>query len=239
MGISHRAAAPRIAILQTGIPPAELVDRFGRYDAMFARLLGDGFVTETFDVPAGALPADPSAFAGMLVTGSSAGVYDDLPWIAPLSDFLRAARGRTRLAGICFGHQIMAQAFGGQVIKSPKGWGLGLHEYEVQARAPWMDGATTIRVPASHQDQVVALPPDARVLAASDFAPYGMLDYADGTAMSIQLHPEFSAGFAAALVKRHIGRDQTPDQIDAALTSLASPGDTARVGAWIQRFLAP
>lgn len=231
-------AAPRVAILQTGVPPAELVDRFGLYDAMFARLLGDGFATQTFDVQAGALPEDPSAFAGMVITGSSAGVYDDLPWIAPFTDFLRAARGRTKLAGICFGHQIMAQAFGGQVIKSPKGWGLGLHEYAVQARAPWMDGASSIRVPAVHQDQIVTLPPDARVLAGSAFAPYGMVDYAGGTAMSIQLHPEFSPEFVAALVKTRFGTRLTAAEIDAALASLTTPNDTARVAGWIGRFLA-
>jgi GMP synthase-like glutamine amidotransferase len=231
-------AAPRVAILQTGIPPAHLVDHFGRYDAMFERLLGGGFTTQTFDVQAGALPEDPAAFTGMIITGSSAGAYDDLPWIAPLTDFLRSARGRTKLAGICFGHQIMAQAFGGQVIKSPKGWGLGLHEYAVQARTPWMDATTAIRVPASHQDQVVALPPDARVLAGSDFAPYGMLDYADGTAMSLQLHPEFTPEFAAALVDRRLESGLPAAEAEAAHASLAAPNDTARVGRWIRRFLA-
>ncbi len=231
------STALRVAILQTGLPPEYLVARFGRYDAMFARLLGDGFATQTFDVQAGALPEDPTAFAGMVITGSSAGVYDDLPWIAPLADFLRSARGRTKLAGICFGHQIMAQAFGGRVIKSPKGWGLGLHEYAVQARTSWMDATTAIRVPASHQDQVVALPPDARVLAGSDFTPHGMLDYADGTAMSLQLHPEFTPEFAAALVDRRFESGLPAAEAEAAHASLAAPNDTARVGEWIRRFL--
>ena len=231
------SAPARIAILETGVPPAELVGRFGRYDAMFARLLGDGFATESFDVQAGALPADPSAFAGMVITGSSAGVYDELPWIAPFMDYLRAARGRTKLAGICFGHQIMAQAFGGQVIKSPKGWGLGLHEYAVATRAPWMDEAPAIRVPAVHQDQVVTLPPDARVLAGSAFAPYGMLDYAGGAAMSIQTHPEFSPEFVAALVDARFRARLDAAEIGRTLASLSIPNDTARVAGWIRRFL--
>ena len=78
-----------------------------------------------------------------MITGSAAGVYDPLPWIAPLKDFLVSAKGRAKLVGVCFGHQVMAEAFGGKVIKSPKGWGLGLHAYEVVRREGWMDEART------------------------------------------------------------------------------------------------
>lgn len=227
----------RIAILEAGVTPGPLIEAFGRYDAMVAKMLGADFANTTFDAQAGKLPPDPGAFAGAVITGSSAGVYDPLPWIPALEDWLRAARGKTRLVGICFGHQIMAQAFGGRVIKSPKGWGVGLHTYTVRERAPWMDAATEIRVPASHQDQVVALPADARILAGSDFAPYGMLDYAGGMAMSIQLHPEFSPEFAAALVRRRIGKGLTEAEGEAALASLDGPNDRARVGGWIRTFL--
>ena len=159
----------RIGILEAGVPPRALVDEHGRYDAMTARLLGPDFATTSFRVQEGGLPARPEDFDGYVVTGSSAGVYDDLPWIAPLRAFLQVAKGRAKLVGICFGHQIMAEAFGGRVVKSDKGWGLGLQRYEVKARADWMDEARTIAIPASHQDQVVALPPGARVLARNDF----------------------------------------------------------------------
>ena len=161
-----------IAILETGKPPEALKDSFDDYPARFRALLGEGVATRRFDVQAGELPADPSAFQGAIVTGSSAGVYDDLPWILPLLDWLRTARGRTRLVGICFGHQAMAQAFGGHVAKSDKGWGIGLHRYDVVAHEPWMfPRAASIAIPVSHQDQVLAIPADARMIAASDFTP--------------------------------------------------------------------
>ncbi len=214
----------RIAILETGAPPGTLADRFGDYPAMMRALLDGAGSFETFDVQEGEYPADPSAYGALLVTGSAAGVYDDLPWIAPLLDYLRVAKGKTRMVGICFGHQAMAQAFGGQVIKSPKGFAVGRQAYRVQARAPWMaGGGEEVALAVSHQDQVVGLPPGATVLAGSDFTPYGALDFGDG-AISFQQHPEFDAPFARALVE--IRRKRLGDEkADAAVASLDQPSD--------------
>src|SRR5688500_18231481 len=136
-----------IAILETGKPPKELIPRFGRYPAMIERLIGVD--ATSYDVEAGELPADPGAHDAYLITGSPAGVYDDLPWIKKLETFLGIAKGRAKLVGICFGHQIMAQAFGGHVEKSDKGWGVGLHNYPVVRHEPWMDDAAIVAAPAS------------------------------------------------------------------------------------------
>ncbi|MFN7265570.1 MAG: glutamine amidotransferase-related protein, partial [Phenylobacterium sp.] len=191
----------KIAILETGAPPGNLAVRFGDYPDMFRRLLlEEGDQAETFDVAAGRLPVDPSAFDACLVTGSSAGVYEPLPWIAPLKAFLNAASGRTALVGVCFGHQVMAEAFGGRVIQSPKGWGVGLHRYAASGEG-WLAGLDTVAVAASHQDQVVEAPEGARVVAGSDFTPFGALSYPDRRAISIQLHPEFTLDYARALVE--------------------------------------
>ena len=222
----------KLAILETGRPPGGLADRFGDYPAMFERLLGDGFEIERFDVQAGELP-DPASHDAVLITGSPAGVYDDFPWIAPLKDFIRAAKD-SRMVGVCFGHQIMAEALGGQVVKSDKGWGAGLHRYSVVAREPWMDGAGDIAVPASHQDQVVVQPPNTEVVAASDFTPYAALQWTDRPAISFQFHPEFSPDFAKALIAERY--DRVPDP-DTAIASLDAPNDRARVAQWIRNFL--
>ena len=226
-----------IGILETGVPPIALADRFGRYDAMVRRMLGEGLAFRTYAVAAGELPGRPEDHDGYVITGSSAGVYDDLPWIAPLEGFIRAAHGRAALVGLCFGHQVMAEALGGRVEKSHKGWGLGLHEYDVAAVQPWMDGTRRIAVAASHQDQVVAAPPGADVLCASAFTPNAGLAYAGGRAISFQFHPEFERGMAEALVE--LRRDRLPDpaEADRMLASLARPSDAARVAGWIRRFL--
>lgn len=227
----------KIGILQTGAPPLDLRARFGDYPTMIASLLGPEFETETIDVVNGAPPENADAHGAYIITGSAAGVYEDLPWIAPLTDFLRAARGRSRLIGICFGHQIMAQAFGGEVIKSPKGWGVGLQTYGVAEPAPWMDPAPRVAIPASHQDQVVTPPADARVTLASDFTPYAGLAYDDGMAISFQAHPEFDPAFVAALIEARRGVRYDDREADAAIDSLAQPNDRAKVGGWMRRFL--
>lgn len=225
-----------VAILETGRPPAALAERFDDYTAAFRTLLGDGVATERFDVQAGALPDDPSVFAGAIVTGSAAGVYEDLPWIPPLLDWLRAARGQTRLVGICFGHQAMAQAFGGRVEKSDRGWGIGLHRYEIMGEEPWMvPRVASVAIPVSHQDQVVEPPADARVIAASDFTPYAGLAWED--ALSFQCHPEFSPAFAGALVESRRGHRIPEAEADEAVASLGGPNDREVMGAWIRGFL--
>jgi GMP synthase-like glutamine amidotransferase len=227
----------KIGILETGAPPEALQPRFGDYPSMFRRLLGDGFDWRTYEVEHGPLPERPQDNDAYIVTGSSSGVYDGDAWIGRLLEFLREARGRARLVGICFGHQAMAAAFGGKVIKSPKGWGVGLHTYQVLEPEPWMDAARSISVPASHQDQVVEPPPGARVIAASAFTPFGMLDYGQD-AVSLQLHPEFDPAYAEALIENRRGTRFDDAQADAAVASLHHPNDNARVGAWLKRFLA-
>ena len=223
----------KVAILETGRPPGDLAERFGDYPAMFARLLGEGFEVETYDVAGGELPDDPSAHDAYLITGSPAGVYDPLPWIAPLSEFIRAADG-TKTVGVCFGHQVMAEALGGRVQKSDKGWSVGLHLYSIDAVEPWMDPVRTIAVAVSHQDQVVVQPPKTEVVASSAFTPYAALAWTDRPAISVQFHPEFEPEYAKALIAHR--RDRLADA-DAAIASLDAPNDNQRVGEWIRRFL--
>jgi GMP synthase-like glutamine amidotransferase len=228
----------RVGVLKTGRPPRPAIPQFGTYPDMFMNLLGpDAYDWATYAADEGEYPAAPEACDAYIVTGSAAGVYDDDPWIAQLLDFLRAAKGRAKLVGVCFGHQAMAQAFGGEVIKSPKGWGIGEHAYDIVSHEPWMDTASAIRLPASHQDQVVTAPPHAEVIARSAFTPFAGLAYRDQPAISIQPHPEFDPAYAAALIEARRGKVYPDAEADAAIASFGRPDDRARVGAWINAFL--
>jgi GMP synthase-like glutamine amidotransferase len=222
----------KLAIIETGRPPGQLTEQFGDYPSMFRAMLGNGFEFESFDVQAGELP-EAGAHQAYLLTGSPAGVYEPLPWIPPLMDFIRSASDG-KMVGICFGHQIMAEALGGHVEKSVKGWGAGLHRYGVVRPEPWMDRAGTIAAPASHQDQVIIQPPNTEIVARSDFTPLAALAWTDRPAISFQFHPEFSPAYAKALIEKRY--DVVPDP-DAAIASLDAPNDNARVAGWIRRFL--
>lgn len=225
----------RIAILETGAPPPALRAVHGDYPAMFRTLLGEEFDFETFDVQAGQWP-DAGAFDAAIITGSAAGVYESASWIGELLDWIRSAKGRTRLVGVCFGHQAMAQALGGRVEKSDRGWGVGLHRYQVVSDEPWMTpAASAVALPASHQDQVVEKPEDARVLLRSDFTPFAGLAWGED-AISFQPHPEFTPAFATALTAgRHDRID--PVLVERAVDSLKAPDDRAMVGGWIRRIV--
>lgn len=228
-----------LGVLETGVPPADLKQRFGSYGDMFRQLLGPDYEYAYYDVRGGQLPGQAGRHDAYLITGSASGIYDGETWIDALTAFVQEVSGRAPLIGICFGHQLMAEAYGGRVIKSPKGWGVGLHSYEITRRADWMksDEAPSFSIPVSHQDQVVELPKDATVLASSAFTPYAALEYPQRRAISFQGHPEFSPEYAAALVDLRRGSRYQQDFADAAVASLQKPNDSTRVAGWLRNFI--
>jgi GMP synthase-like glutamine amidotransferase len=141
------------------------------------------------------------------------------------------------MIGICFGHQIMADALGGDVRKSEKGWGLGRHTYGVRQRPAYLDSSPeALAVACSHQDQVIALPADAEVLLASDFTPNAGLVYRNGAAISLQPHPEFADDYTLALAELRRGR--APDSVvDAAVASLSTTSHSRDVARYLGAFL--
>lgn len=227
----------KIGILRTGDPPADMAE-YPTYPEMVAASLSDAYAYKTFDVAAGELPGAHEPLDGYVITGSPAGVYDGDEWIAAFKQWLRASNPQTPIVGICFGHQVMAEAFGGEVRKSEKGWGGGLQSYEVTAPQPWMDGSPHYSLPAAHQDQVMRAPETAQVVAASAFCPIAALIYTDRKAITFQAHPEFSRDFAEALVRRRLRLGTVSPEAGAlAIASLENPGDADRVRGWMRRFL--
>ena len=183
-----------IGILECGLPPVEVVERRGTYGDQFRALIGDDFSYREFAVHQNYFPRDIHDCDGWLITGSKHGVYEDHAWIPPLEAFLRRAyEAEVPLYGVCFGHQIMAQALGGRVEKFQDGWALGRREYDT------LSGERLV-VNAVHQDQVVVLPPEAEPTMSNDFCRYAGLAY-KGRAESIQPHPEFDFDYVAALVE--------------------------------------
>jgi GMP synthase-like glutamine amidotransferase len=232
---------PHVTIIETGLVSASNRERHGSYPQMFEQMIGaaDSSVTfNTVSIPAGEPLPDAGGLKAILITGSSAGVYDGFDWIAPLEDFVRAVHGRkVPMVGVCFGHQVIAQALGGVVRKSEKGWGLGRHVYDVTPGNGIIDG-DRIALAASHQDQVITPPPGARSILSSDFTEHAGLLYDGGTTLSVQPHPEFSVGYALACCDMAHSKGHAPDNlVAAAKASLAEPLESAKLGAVITRFL--
>ncbi len=231
----------QLQIIETGEPPAPLKGQFGGYPAMIEQALAPlapDFSFSTTPVFRGVPPPPLGAFDALIITGSPAGVYEGQDWIAPAEDFLRRAIAAGKpTVGICFGHQLLAQAFGGQVEKSDKGWGVGIHSYDLKTSAAWTEPMQSrVSCAVSHQDQVIMPPKGATILGGCEFCPNGIIEYAQGPAISFQQHPEFSSEFATALLR--LRKDRIPeDRINAGLDSLAQKSDRSLIARWIANFL--
>ncbi len=232
----------KIGILVSGLLREEMAAQFDSYPVMFERFLGASgraFEFESFNVIGGEMPSSTEDCDGWLITGSRHGVYDQLDWMFPLQDFIRELAGtEIPLIGVCFGHQLIAQALGGEVVKSEKGWGVGLHRYRIEQSHSWMGASSEqVGIYAFHQDQVVKCPGLAEVFASSDFCPFAGLSYGD-TIISVQAHPEFEENYETALLHT-LGGELVPEMVaQQALDSMArgSKVDRQMLANWFAEF---
>ena len=230
---------PTIGILEAGANRPELAQRYGSYVDFFESYFGKhnpNIEFKAYPVFAGEMPPSIEDSDAYVITGSRDSTYDDHPWIADLKSFVRRAADRRPILGICFGHQLIADAFGGVVAKSPKGWGIGVHHYDVYQAQAWMRPAREdFSLLVSHQDQVITPPPGATVLAGSDFCPIGMMALGE-TVATLQSHPEMSKPFVTDLYEARRAQIGS-DTVDAALRSLNDRTQEDEMAMWLLGFL--
>ena len=233
----------KITVFQTGLVPEVLRDQFDGYGLMIADLIDKDRKQFQFEVIS-VLEGDPVPAIGdveaIAISGSALGVYDDTDWMDDLRDLIRDAYARKiPMLGICFGHQLIADALGGDVRKSEKGWGLGRQQYEVKHRPEFLDNfPDQLRFSVVHQDQVIHPPASASVVAGNEFAPNAVLAYENGAAFSIQAHPEFDDHYTRELLELRKGEVFPLDQANEALKTLDGNNHNQQAGEVFRRFFA-
>jgi GMP synthase (glutamine-hydrolysing) len=230
----------RLGLLVCDHVSPELISVSGDYDTMF-RLLFSGHPNieiVAYDAVGGEMPASPGECDAWLTTGSRHSVNERAPWIDELEEFVReTARRGVPFVGICFGHQLLAKALGGDVGVSDHGWGVGIKKVEITPGLRFVpDGVAAFAVFNSHSEQIERLPAGAEVIGRSDHCPVSMMTVG-GSMLGLQGHPEMDLAYGAALIESR--RDnQVPEEVAvAALASLDSGTDNPLVAEMIVRFV--
>jgi len=222
----------KIGILLVGRASEDLVDEYGTYAEMLIALINTEeqvFEFKTFNILDDEFPKDHLECDGWIVTGSPHGVYEDHSWIPTVSQLINNVyEANLPIFGVCFGHQLIAQALGGHVEKSEKGWGLGLHTYQVNNKPDYMSNLSEeVTLNICHQDQVLRPPQGATVYAKSEFCENAGF-YIKDKVLTMQAHPEFLVDFTKALLTAR--RDVTipKEFVDPALVGLKNNPDSVQ-----------
>jgi GMP synthase (glutamine-hydrolysing) len=191
------APAKPITILRTGEPVPRVAERRGQFADLIAAAIGDAWsgAYAVADVRDEGSPfPDAAGSAAFVITGSAANVPDREAWMHRTEAWLRAVvEAGTPVFGICFGHQILAQALGGEVQRNPRGREMGTVEVERTADDPlFHDVPARFLANVTHVDSVVRLPPGATPLARSALETYQAIRFAE-RCYGVQYHPEMDA----------------------------------------------
>jgi GMP synthase-like glutamine amidotransferase len=230
----------KLGILNTDAVKPEFAQKYGEYPDMFAEILtatDPQLELVTYEVVEGEYPVDINEVDGYLITGSKLSVYDDVPWINDLKEFIRVLNEtKKKVIGICFGHQLVAEALGGKTEPAAVGWCVGAHlnkATEIAKNYGIRDAE--FQLPSNHKDQVITLPTGGKLLASTDACPIAAIGLEDHI-LTFQGHPEFGIGYATDLLnmRREIIGEAS---YQTAISSLETKTDNLKVARWILEFI--
>jgi GMP synthase (glutamine-hydrolysing) len=223
-GTAQMVTTRTMALLKVGATFDSLVMRRGDYDTWFANGLGLGDALSVFRVSEGEPLLEPTRFAGIVVSGSSAMVTDRAPWSVDTAAFLLSALAQdVPVLGVCYGHQLLADALGGEVGMNPRGRQIGTVEAvltDAGQTDPLFSGLSPVlTVQTSHRQSVLSPPPDALRLATSPRDPFHAFRVAEKRAWGVQFHPEFDADVTRTYISERQEQIRAEGDDPAALLS--------------------
>ena len=194
----------KLCILQAGPINKDLIQNYPSYDKMFLSLFNEKIPfwnIDVYNVYENIFPEKLTHYNSYLITGSAYGVYENHQWIKKLFEVIKKLHQlKIPLLGICFGHQAIAQALGGNVVKFPKGWGIGIKEIKTENYNSLLGNFKKLNLIFFHQDQVVKLPQNAELIAGNSFCNISSFSIGDKV-LAIQAHPEFDRDFSLKLLQ--------------------------------------
>ena len=206
------------------------------FESYFSTYVCGSLTYQSYGVSKGEFPGSAKECDAYVITGSKFGVYDRESWINQLLELVRNIfMCNGKIIGICFGHQVIAQALGGEVKKSELGWTVGRQEYEIVNRLPWLpERVEGFHLLASHQDKVTQLPPSAVNFARNDMSEYGGY-YIGDSVLTLQAHPEFEPEILGHIIEKR--KNSIGPKHVTALDSLQEPTDKSLIGELLNGFL--
>lgn len=229
-----------IGILETDILEPAIKEQYGSYAEMFQRLFKsiDPHISfSAYSITEQHYPKSDDECDAYLITGSKFSIYENKPWIKKLKNYIVSLhQQKKKLIGVCFGHQLIAEALGGRVEKYKKGWCVGNIESYIEKEKPWMPPLlTSYTLLTTHQDQVVELPDEAELIASSECCPISSFQI-NNDILTFQGHPEYSEDYLVYLMNKRRGVIGET-KINHALDSLKIPQDTQKVARCIIEFI--
>ncbi|PKY38030.1 putative glutamine amidotransferase-like protein C13C5.04 [Rhizophagus irregularis] len=243
----------RTALLIADTPHPKIVEKYGDYYTQFTKFLQKGVVSskkqialdiKPYDVTKKEYPSEQELLdtEGIVITGSAASAHEDIPWINSLVEFVSSViekRPEVRMVGICFGHQIIARARGGQVIKNPLGWEVAVTEVSLTdiGKEILKTNRKSVRLQEMHKDIVSSIPPEFSNIGFTEICPIqGMIK--DDHVLTFQAHPEFDSGVVKEIVNlRRDKRIFSSELAQKYLTAADYDVDDAWVGQKCVEFL--
>lgn len=219
-----------LIIFKVGDAVSSLPDELGDFEHWIIDGIGPIQVSiEIIDPRRGDRLPDVADVGGAIITGSGSMVTDRASWSEDLAQWLRTAVAENvPILGICYGHQLLAHALGGEVGYHPQGIEIGT--VSVSLAPPAHDDALFAGFPdaflaqAVHRQSVMRLPPGAVLLASNDFEPRHAFRVGE-SAWGVQFHPEFSPDVMTGYIQHLAEKLDAGSATAAALLERVRPAE--------------